>query len=148
MELEKIKDKKLLALIDGHALIHRAYHAYPPNLKTSDGQLVNAVYGFTSMLLQLFQDMDPEYVVCCFDTPKPTFRHTRFAGYKANRTKPDDELISQFPLVKRVVEVMNIPIFSIEGYEADDMIGTISKQAEDSNSDLKTIIVTGDHDTL
>lgn len=148
MQYKKLKDQKVLALIDGHALVHRAYHAYPPNLKTSKGQLVNAVYGFTSMLLQLFSDMDPEYVICCFDTAKPTFRHSKFAGYKANRTKPDTELIEQFPLVEEVVKVMNIPIYSVEGYEADDMIGTISKQAEATDSELHTIIVTADHDTL
>ena len=138
--------KKLL-LIDGNAIIHRAYHALPP-LTTKSGELVNAVYGFTSTLLSVIEKFKPDYVAASFDLAGPTFRHEKFEEYKANRVKADDELYAQIPLVKNVVKTFNIPIYEKEGFEADDVIGTLAKQAGKLEDALETIIVTGDMDTL
>lgn len=136
--------KDTLVLIDGHALVYRAYHAFPP-LTTSDGELVNAVYGFSRILLKVIKDLHPKYIAVAFDMGKPTFRHTAFAGYKAQRKETPTDLISQLGRVREVVESLNIPIFGIEGYEADDVIGTIAKEICDK---VKVVIVTGDKDAF
>src|SRR5690606_28581459 len=115
-----------LILIDAHALIYRAYFAFPP-LTTPTGQLVNAVYGFSRILLSTIKDIEPEYIAIAFDLPKPTFRHTQFTGYKAQRKEMPDDLQPQIELVKQVVTALNIPDFSVEGYEADDVIGTLAR---------------------
>lgn len=141
------KNPKKLILIDGNAIIHRAFHALPP-LTTKDGTLVNAVYGFTSTLLSVIENFKPDYVVASFDLAGPTFRHEQFANYKATRTKAPDELYAQIPKVKEVVEAFNIPIYEKAGFEADDVIGTISIQAQQQKEKIETIIVTGDMDTL
>jgi len=117
-----------LVLIDGHAILHRAYHAYP-RLTTRKGELINAVYGFSSILLSVLKHLHPEYVACAFDVPKPTFRHKEFKGYKAHRPKVDEDLVKQIPKAKGVVRTLNIPIFEKEGFEADDVIGSLAKQA-------------------
>lgn len=132
-----------LVLVDGHALFHRAFHAMPP-LTTSKGELVNAVYGFTTMLLRVLEDLKPEYAAVTFDTAAPTFRHTEFTGYKAHRLAAPESLHEQLPRVKEVVDALNIPIFVLEGYEADDIIGTLVNQAVDQ----EVYIVTGDRDAL
>ncbi len=132
-----------LVLVDGHALFHRAFHAMPP-LTTSKGELVNAVFGFTSMLLRVLGDIKPEYAVVAFDTKAPTFRHTQFTAYKAHRLAAAPEMISQLPRIKEVVEALNIPIFTLEGWEADDVIGTLAQQAMGH----EVLIVTGDRDAL
>lgn len=116
-------------LIDGHSLIHRAYHAYPKTLATGTGELTNAVYGFTNILLTAISEVQPTHLAVTFDLPKPTFRQTMFVGYKRSRVKPDDELITQIPRVKEVVKTLNIPIYEVEGFEADDVIGALAKQA-------------------
>jgi DNA polymerase-1 len=141
------QDRKKLILIDGNAIIHRAYHALPP-LSTKKGELVNAVYGFTSTLLSVIEKFKPDYVAASFDLAGPTFRHEKFGEYKANRVKADDELYAQIPRVKEVVETFNIPIYEKSGFEADDIIGTVSKQVEKEKEKIETIIVTGDMDTL
>ena len=141
------KEKKKLILIDGNAIIHRAYHALPP-LSTKQGELVNAVYGFTSTLLSVISEFKPDYIAASFDLAGPTFRHEKFDDYKANRVKADQELYDQIPRVKEVVETFNIPIYEQAGYEADDIIGTIAKQVEKEKLPIETIIVTGDMDTL
>lgn len=140
---------KRLILIDGNAIIHRAYHALPP-LSTKQGELVNAVYGFASTLLSVIEKFKPDYVAASFDLAEPTFRHEKFEGYKANRTKADDELYAQIPRVKEVVKAFNIPIYEKAGFEADDVIGTIAKQAKNNPpaGGIETIIVTGDMDAL
>ena len=132
-----------LVLVDGHALFHRAFHAMPP-LTTTKGELVNAVFGFTSMLLRVLNDIKPEYAVVCFDTAAPTFRHTEYTAYKAHRLAAPEQMHEQLPRVKEVVDSLNIPIFTLEGYEADDVIGTLANQA----GDLEVLIVTGDRDSL
>lgn len=139
---------KKLVLIDGHAVFHRAYHAMPP-LTTSKGELVNAVFGFTSMLLRAINDIKPEYIAVAFDRAEPTFRHQEYTAYKAQRIAAPEELHEQLPRVKEVLETLNIPVFELAGYEADDIIGSLVKQAtENGISDLEIIVVTGDRDTL
>ena len=138
---------KKLILIDGNAIIHRAYHALPP-LTNKKGELLNAVYGFTSTVLSVIDKFQPEYIIATFDLSGPTFRHKEFADYKATRVKADQALYDQIPRVKEVVRAMGIPILEKEGFEADDVIGTIAKNIEENNPDTQNIIVTGDMDTL
>ncbi len=139
------KNSKLLILIDGNALVHRSYHALPP-LTTKEGQVVNAVYGFTMTLLSVLEKFQPEYIAASFDLAGGTFRDDMYADYKATRVKAPDDLYAQLPLVKEVVRAFNIPIYEKEGFEADDCIGTIARQAEKKG--VEVIIVTGDMDTL
>ncbi|KKQ04162.1 MAG: polymerase protein, partial [Candidatus Moranbacteria bacterium GW2011_GWF1_36_4] len=147
------ENKKKLILIDGNAIIHRAYHALPP-LTNKKGEMVNAVYGFASTLLSVIEKFKPDYIAASFDLAAPTFRHKKFADYKATRAKAPDELYAQIPKVKEVVRAFNIPIYEMEGFEADDVIGTIakresrSKNKELNKNDIETIIVTGDLDAL
>lgn len=138
---------KKLVLIDGNAILHRAYHALPPTLRTSKGELVNAVYGFASVLLKILIEENPEYIAAAFDSREPTFRHKEYAEYKATRAKAPQELYDQLPRIKELLEAMGIVYFAIPGYEADDIIGTIAKNAS-TNPDTKTEIVTGDMDAL
>ena len=135
-----------LMLLDSNGLIYRGYHALPP-LTTSKGELVNAVFGFCSILLRGIQDVRPEYVAACFDLPGPTFRHEQFAEYKATRTPMPDDLRSQFPKVREVVAALGIPVFELAGFEADDVIGTITRDL-DSRGGIDTTVVTGDLDML
>lgn len=137
---------KRLVLIDGHAIIHRAYHAFPKNLRTRKGELVNAVYGFTRMLLKVIEDLKPSHIAVAFDLPKPTFRHREFIGYQAQRPKMDEELGDQIERVYQVVRTLNIPIFTLEGFEADDVIGALSHQA--AKKKMEAVIVTGDKDIM
>jgi len=153
-------------LIDGNAILHRAYHAMPP-FTTSKGKPVGAVYGFTSMLFRVIGDLKPKYIAVTFDRPKPTFRQELYAGYQQGRPAMEDELAIQVEGVHTVVEALDIPIFEVDGYEADDCIGTLAYQAirgqrlEPSNSkkektslsalvtnNLEVVIVSGDRDLL
>jgi len=134
-----------LMLLDSNGLIYRGYHALPP-LTTSRGELVNAVFGFCSILLRGVQDVQPEYVAACFDLPGPTFRHEQFAAYKATRAPMPDDLRSQFPKVREVVAALRIPVYELSGYEADDVIGTITRDMDARGID--TTVVTGDLDML
>lgn len=138
---------KTLVLIDGNALIHRAYHALPP-LKTKKGQLVNAVYGFVSILFKVIGELKPDYLVATFDLAGPTFRDLEYKEYKAKRIKPAQELYDQIPLIKEIVSALGVPIYEKKGFEADDIIGTIVSKLKAQNSKLKSIIVSGDLDTL
>lgn len=146
-----VKNKKRLILIDGNAIIHRSFHALPP-LMTKKGELVNAVYGFSSTLLSVIDEFQPDYVIASFDLAGPTFRHKEYKEYKAHREKAPDELYAQIPIVKKVVQAFNIPIYEMQGFEADDVIGTIARQAEELGNPpaggIETIIVTGDMDAL
>ncbi|HAJ32183.1 MAG TPA: DNA polymerase I [Candidatus Atribacteria bacterium] len=140
-----MNNRKKFILVDGQGLLYRAFYALP-QLTTTYGQVVNAVYGFTMILIRLLEEEKPEYMVITFDTPVPTFRHKEFKEYKAHRKKMPDELISQIPLIKEIISNYNISSCSKEGYEADDVIGTIAKEAEKRN--CNTIIVTGDKDAF
>ncbi len=135
-------------LIDGNAILHRAFHALPP-LNNKKGQPTNAVYGFFSMLFKIITDLKPEYVAVCFDRPKPTFRKELYVGYQAKRPKMDNDLIPQIKLVREGLKKANVQIFEIDGYEADDLIGTISVQAvKNKKEDIQVIILSGDRDLL
>ncbi|MDP2812293.1 MAG: DNA polymerase I, partial [bacterium] len=140
------KQEKLL-IIDSNALLHRAWHAVPP-LKTKSGLLVNAVFGYTSLLLKIIQELKPEYIVATFDLAGKTFRHEKYSDYKAQRVKQADEFYNQIPLTYKILEALNIPVLTKEGYEADDVIGSLSQMAYDKYPDIETIIVTGDLDAL
>lgn len=132
-------------IIDGNGYIHRAYHALPP-LTTSKGEMVNAVYGLIRMLMKLQRHDKPDYIAVCFDHPSPTFRHKQFEQYKAHRKEIDDELKSQMPLAREAARALNIKTFEMPGYEADDLIATLARQAEKDG--IKVVIVTGDKDAL
>jgi DNA polymerase-1 len=140
--------KSRYVLIDGNALIHRGFHAIPV-LNTKSGEQTNAVYGFTSILLKAFADIKPTHIACSFDLKGPTFRHKAYKEYKAHRVAAAQELYDQIPRVKEVVRSLNIPIFELEGFEADDVLGTLSKKiCEHCKNDCEVFIVTGDLDTL
>ena len=140
--------KEKLVIIDSNALIHRAFHALPPTLSDEQGRPTNAVYGFTSILLKTLKDLQPDYLVACFDRKEKTFRHQEYAEYKATRVKAPDELYQQIPLVKEVLEVFGIPIFELAGFEADDLIGTICELKTVNRPDMESIVLTGDQDCL
>lgn len=141
-----MKETKNLIVIDSNSIIHRAYHALPP-LHNQKKETVNAVYGFFSVLIKSINDFNPSYIATAFDLPKPTFRHKKFKEYKAKRAPTAVDLIPQFSLVKKGLESFNISVFEKEGFEADDIIGTIAEQAS-KDKNLKTIIITGDRDSL
>ena len=134
-----------LVLIDGHSLAYRAFHALPQDMHTSQGELTNAVYGFVLMLLNVLRDEKPSHIAVTFDKGL-TFRHELYDEYKAHRAKMPDEMRVQMDRIRQVVKVMNIPIFEQEGYESDDLLGTLARQAEEKLVD--TLIVTGDRDLL
>ncbi|MBX5450771.1 DNA polymerase I [Thermogemmatispora sp.] len=138
-------DKKLL-LVDGHALIHRAFHALPEMLTTSSGEAVNAVFGFASMLLKALADVRPAYVAVTFDRSVPTFRHAALPTYKAQRPPLPPVMRSQFERIRELVQAFNFPVYELDGFEADDLLGTLARQATEQG--LETIILTGDMDTL
>jgi len=138
--------KPLLVLFDGNALIHRAFHALPPLTISKTGEMVGAVYGFALMLLKVINELKPSHYAIAFDKAAPTFRHQMFEQYKAQRPPTPDELVNQLGRVRQLVEAFHIPIFELDGYEADDVLGTLSHQA--SNQDIDTIIVTGDADAM
>ena len=137
---------KKFVIIDGHALLHRAWHALPP-LTTKDGTLVNAVYGFTSIMLTIIKDLKPEYGAVAFDVAGGTFRHESYKEYKATRAKAPDELYAQIPLIKEVATAFGFRIEEHKGFEADDVLGTLANQAS-RHGGLKTFIVTGDMDAM
>jgi len=134
-----------LYLIDGHAYIHRAYHALPP-LTTSKGEPVNAVYGFLRMLLKLIRQEKPDYLVVCFDTPAMTFRHKAYTEYKAHRKELEDALKTQIPLTQEAVTALGIASFAIDGYEADDVIADLARRGKQNG--WQVVIVSGDKDVL
>lgn len=138
---------KRLVLVDGNALLHRAYHATPP-LTTSKGELVNAVYGFTNMLLRSWDDLKPDFMAIAWDRKAPTFRHQEYTQYKGTRGPTDELLSGQYTRVHDVVKALNIPEFALDGYEADDLIGTLARQAVEKNKEVEVIILTGDRDIM
>jgi len=137
--------KRRLLLVDAYGLIYRAFHALPP-LTNSRGQLTNAAYGFTSILLRTMTDVDPERAIVAFDAPGTTYRHERFPAYKAQRPSMPDELRSQVPIVRDLVAALGLPLLEATGYEADDVIGTIATAAERDGWEVH--IVSGDLDML
>jgi DNA polymerase-1 len=140
-----MSQEKKLVLIDGHALAYRAFHALPADMKTSQGELTNAVYGFTSMLLNVLREERPTHIAVTFDKGL-TFRHEMYAEYKAHRAKMPEDMRSQMERVRQVVDTLGMPVFELEGYEADDLLGTLARQAGEQG--VSTLIVTGDTDIL
>ena len=138
--------KPLLVLFDGNALVHRAYHALPPLTVSKTGEMVGAIYGFALILLKTISELKPSHYAIAFDKKAPTFRHQMFAQYKAQRPPTPDELVNQLGRVRQLVEAFSIPIFELDGYEADDVLGTLSQQA--SRQGIDSIIVTGDADAM
>ena len=137
-------DKRLI-IIDGNSIINRAFYALP-DMTNSEGLHTNAIYGFTRMLFKLIDDYKPTHISVAFDKKAPTFRHKEFADYKAGRKKMPDELGQQLQPLKELLDVFNIHRMEMAGFEADDLIGTVSKMGEDN--DFKVFIVTGDKDAI
>ena len=138
--------KELIVIIDGNSLINRAYYAMQRPMITKDGMYTQGIYGFLNMLEKIKKDYDPDYMVVAFDVKAPTFRHKQYEEYKAGRRKMPPELAMQIPVLKEVLDAMNIGMIEMEGFEADDLIGTISKRAEEQ--DKRVLIITGDKDAL
>jgi len=135
---------KKLILIDANAIVHKAFHALPP-LTNREGEQINAIYGFASILLKIINELKPDYLAAAYDLPAPTFRHIEYDGYKAQRPEAPDELKYQIPKTQEILQGFNTPFFCKEGFEADDVIGTIAKKFSDK---LEILILTGDLDTL
>ncbi len=132
-------------LLDGNSLTYRAFFALPTDMATASGQVTNAVFGFTSMLVNLLKDHHPDQLAVAFDRPEPTFRHEMVAGYKASRSEAPDILRQQMGLVRQLVETLRIPMVEMAGFEADDVMATLATQAAAAGDDV--IVVTGDRDT-
>ena len=146
-ETKKNKSHKRLFLIDGHAMFYRSYFAFIRNpLFNSKGENTSAVFGFTNSLMKIMSEEKPDYIAVVFDTSEPTFRHKKFKEYKATREKMPDEMRDQFPKIVEMVQAFNVPIVELDGYEADDIIGTLAKKAEKHN--IETLMVTGDKDFM
>ncbi|MEI7616960.1 MAG: 5'-3' exonuclease H3TH domain-containing protein, partial [Actinomycetota bacterium] len=138
--------KNKLILIDGNNIAYRAFFALPQTIATSGGIITNAVYGFTTMVLRLIEYNKPDYIISAFDSKAPTFRHELFKEYKAQRVKMPDELISQFPLIKEVLETLNIKCIEYDGFEADDIIASLAYKLKDDFTEV--LVVSGDKDIL
>ena len=139
-------EARKVILIDGHSLAFRAFFALPDTLVTSSGQITNAVYGFTAMLIKLLADERPDAVVVCFDKGAPQFRLDRYAEYKAGRAETPDTFRQQLPLIREVLKSLRIPMVELEGYEADDLLATLTKHLRQEGNEV--VIVTGDRDIL
>lgn len=139
-------ERPRLVVLDAMSLIHRAYHAVPRHFATSSGEPTNAVFGFTNILLRVVEDLSPHHAAAAFDLPGPTFRDEIYEPYKAHREAPDDALVAQFGRIRELMEVLGIPIYELESYEADDMLGTLARQAEAAG--FEVWLVTGDRDAL
>lgn len=157
--MEADKSKKIFMVIDGSAIIHRAYHAMPA-FTTQGGTPTGAVFGFFSMLLKLIQEIKPAYIAVAFDRAAPTFRQKLYVGYQAQRPSVSDDLAGQFEIVREILADIGIPVYEVDGFEADDVIGTIAGRLKfemfreaklpsaERNSKFEIIIVTGDRDML
>jgi DNA polymerase-1 len=137
---------KTLVLLDSHAIIHRAYHALP-DFVSSRGEPTGALYGLSTMIMKIISDLKPDYIVACYDLPGKTFRHEAYDGYKGTRKKTDDALIAQLKNSRKIFEAFDIPIYDSAGFEADDVLGTISHQLK-KNKNINIIIASGDMDTM
>ena len=134
-----------LLILDSNSLLNRAFYAIPP-LTNNEGIHTNAVYGFTNMLFKMKEEIKPDYIVAAFDRKAPTFRHKEYEDYKAGRKKMPPELGEQFPIIKEVLNLLSVNIYEIDGFEADDIIGTLAQFAEKNG--IEVFIVTGDRDAL
>jgi len=143
------KQKKRLVLIDAHAVLHRGYHALP-EFTSRSGEPTGGLYGLSSILIKLIADLAPDYIVACYDMAGPTFRHEAYEGYKAKRPKADDALVAQMNRSRDIFRAFGIPVYEKEGFEADDVIGTIVYELKKETADgaLEVVIASGDMDTL
>lgn len=137
-----------LVMIDGNAIMHRAFHAVPSHLTTLEGEPINAVYGLTSMLFRVIEDTKPTHLCFAFDRPEPTFRKKILESYQGHRPEMDEGLAEQFPKAQKLIKAFGIPIYEKAGFEADDVIGTISIDSSLRGNDTNVLIVTGDKDML
>ena len=142
----KKSDRKRVVLLDAHAILHRAYHALP-DFSSSKGEPTGALYGLSTMLIKIIEDLKPDYLIACYDVKGPTYRHEVYKEYKAQRKKADDDLVVQMNRSKDIFSALNVPIYEKQGFEADDMLGTIVHQTLDDQN-LEIIIASGDMDTL
>ncbi len=143
-------NKKRLVLLDVHAIIHRAYHALP-DFMASSGEPTGALYGLATMLMKIVSELSPDYIVACYDLPKKTFRHEAYDAYKAGRAKTDDSLVAQLIKSREVFKAFAIPVYDCEGFEADDLLGTITTNIREDKKlakEIQVIIASGDMDTL
>jgi DNA polymerase-1 len=143
---KKDKNKKILVLLDVHAILHRAYHALP-DFTSSKGEPTGGLYGLSAMLIKIIRELKPDYIAACYDLPEPTFRHEAYKEYKKGRAKAQDDLIHQIKRSRDIFDAFGIPIYDKPGFEADDLLGTIAEQVK-KQKDIKTIIASGDMDTL
>lgn len=145
--MKKDQPSKIFMLIDGSAILHRAYHAMPP-FTTSTGFPTGAVHGFFAMLLKLMQELKPEYIAVAFDLPKPTFRQELYVGYQSTRAEISSDLGDQFQIVREILSEGRIPVYEVGGFEADDVIGTIVEKVNKELKDTMVYVVTGDRDMM
>ncbi len=145
--MENPQNKKIFMIIDGSAILYRAFHAMP-NLTSPEGVPTGALSGFFSMLLKLIQNVQPDYLAVAFDRGKPTFRQQIYVGYHANRPKAPDELKDQFSSVRETLSTIGIPVYEIDGFEGDDLVGSINQKINEERKDMLVYIVTGDRDML
>ena len=137
---------KKLMVLDGNSIVNRAFYGVSQSLTTREGQPTNAIFGFLNILNKLLDETAPDALCVTFDRSAPTFRHQAYEGYKANRKGMPDELASQMPLLKDVLSALNVPMYELDGWEADDLLGTIARL--DEAAGWETAIVTGDKDAL
>ncbi len=142
-------NKKILVIIDGNSVVHRSFHALP-QLTNKKGELVNAVYGFFLVFFKAVRELEPDYLAATFDSPAPTFRHTKFKEYKAKRKKAPQELYDQIPKIKDLLKYFDVSIFEKQGFEADDLIATIAEKAKKQQAfpEIETYIITSDSDAF
>src|SRR3989338_4420324 len=143
-------NRKILVLLDAHAILHRAFHALP-DFTSPKGEPTGALYGFTAFLIKVIRELKPDYIAAAYDLPKPTFRHIAYDKYKAGRTKMDDSLAKQINRSHDILKAFNVPVYSAEGFEADDVLGTIVEKIQKNpewEKGIKTVIAAGDMDTL
>ena len=140
-------NRKILVLLDAHAILHRAFHALP-DFTSPEGEPTGALYGFTAFLIKVIRELKPDYIAAAYDLPKPTFRHIAYDKYKAGRAKMDDRLANQINRSHDILKAFNVPVYSAEGFEADDVLGTIVENLKSQISNLKIIVASGDMDTL
>ncbi len=144
---QDLAGRDLFIIIDGHALLYRAFHAFP-ELSTATGEQVNAVFGFTRVLLSVIRDFEPTYIAVASDSKGPSFRREKYEEYKAHREEMPESLQHQIERVNEVIAALNIPQFQKSGFEADDLIGTLVTQSEAHREDVENLVVTGDKDLL
>ena len=136
--------RRTIAVVDGNSLMHRAFHAIPPTMTAPDGRHTNAIFGFVSMFVKLVETFAPDGVICAFDKGKPRVRMEMLPQYKAQRPPMDPILHEQFPMVKDLLRTMDVPVCELEGWEGDDILGTLARRGEAAGYDM--LLVTGDRD--